>query len=260
MNKYIILSHYRSGSSVLNESIAPGHNCKIAFEILHESLLFDNTNFDVKPVIKKLYGFENWPVQKQRFHPSYDALYGKDLSDLFGNQISDLVDLRSYFFYCKDNFEGFKIMSQQLSFDSVLWSDLETCKVVHVYRKNYLAQLASLLLAKKTNVWQNIKHNEKVTINPRLALAYFTHMDFLLDFISSNYPSRLDIEFDELKNWDSVVRKFQDFVGLRQSNLILKPKYEGNSIDSIQRINNLDELKKFFSDSRYEIFFKQVLR
>ena len=142
----------------------------------------------------------------------------------------------------------------------MLWSALETCKVVHVYRKNYLAQLASLLLAKKTNVWQNIKHNEKVTINPRLALAYFTHMDFLLDFIWRKYPGRLEIEFDELKNWDSVVRKFQDFVGLRQSNLILKPKYEGNFMDSIQRINNLCELKKFFSDSKYEIFFKQVLR
>ena len=118
MSKFIIVSSFRSGSTLLNEGLSQHPNLNVTYEILHENSSAGN------------------------------VLWRNDFAVPFG--------LNEKFITAATNkFDGFKILYHQLGASHKLWDYfLSNYKIIHLIRRNMAETIVSFISCRNTNIWQ----------------------------------------------------------------------------------------------------------
>ena len=242
-NKFIVLGHPRSGSSMLISTLRK-HPQIVSFgEIFHPRSVFLNFNPNRNTIsLNRILALRNkYPVEfLDRF--------------IFTSYKNDLKAI------------GFKLFPEHIEnirFNSI-WNWLESnkdVKIILLKRQNLLASYASFLLAIKDNKW-NIKDEldrtkSTVNIDPENLSKYISKRKSYDDKIKRNirYHKILEINYEEMsKNSVYTMRMVQDFLETEILNLKVRlVKQEIRALPEV--IENFEELKASFSGTKYENFF-----
>jgi len=147
-----------------------------------------------------------------------------------------------------------------------LWRHLVDDKdihILHIKRKNLLRTHISRIKASENDSWVNISgENEKqiaVKVDPIACYKDFEQTrqwEIDADKKFQNHP-KLDIFYEDLsKDFESILKSVQEFLGL--SSFSAQPRTFKQSTYSLKEsITNYEELKKYFKNSTFEIFFDE---
>ena len=240
--KFVVITHGRSGSSLLISLLA-SHNDVIAFaEIFHK----DHTWF----------GYDGYPDR----HSKAWLTYRNENVEAFLNQMV----FRGY----ADNISavGFKLFYNEPFCDphAVLryLYDISDLKVIFMKRRNLLRSYVSAKIAMANNVWRiedSKKENDslKVEVDVNDCLFYFRSM---LKYNSKyervfQHKSKMEIFYEDLScNTFGVSQEIQNFLGVECVTLSSKMMKQNNS--SLQElIANYDEIRTRLKDTEFEKFF-----
>ena len=270
MSKYIVLGHMRSGSSVLNEALEFHPDLNVAYEIFHPASSIELTNIpDIKDIMFELYGFRKWTTTESIFCCRWQK--GPD-EEIFSKQgkfsigeyrtILDSVPLDLLIEKVFERYDGFKILYNQLRRNYKVWDYLASypdLKVVHIYRRNALESLVSLYLAHSSGDWQRRTWGKKIDdqpfyLDPKIAEEYFYSMDFEIEHYTSMFKNSINIEYNDLMNWDETLFKVQDFLEVKRQPL--EKKYLKRNTKNIpELILNYKELVNVFKDTKWASHF-----
>jgi LPS sulfotransferase NodH len=255
--KYIVLGSYRSGTTVINESLEKHSKLKVAYEIFHTSPEPRGIEQSVS-ILNQLYGKSNFDF--------YESVYSRYVSKGYWYEtkhISKEMDLRKYVNHVFSSFNGFKILYHQISLESELWNYLlnNNIKFIHVIRPNFLDIYVSFYASHLTKKWQTLPEQNTNFIKPFYINSYelenfFKMMQFLNDHFSSLLQDQnlIKINYSEIKSWEKTMHKVQDFLDLPYENLYAKYKktiYQNKK----NLIVNYDEILNYFKNTKWSCFF-----
>ncbi|MFA9202028.1 MAG: Stf0 family sulfotransferase [Candidatus Nanopelagicaceae bacterium] len=163
---------------------------------------------------------------------------------------------------------GFKLLYQEESNFSKktvceYLQRIKNLNVIHLKRKNILANYVSWQIAKKTDVWillkQQNNHKQTLEIDYEDCLNYFQKTKALEKeheiFFAKHSKQTHTLYYEDLvANTEKEIQEIQQFLGLES--LPLTPytkKQETRHIKEI--ITNYDELKEKFEDTPWQTFF-----
>ncbi|UII31043.1 Stf0 family sulfotransferase [Fulvivirga ulvae] len=240
-NKFILLAHPRSGSTLLTTYLR-SHG-----QILAHGEVFNESDCDLSPVTRP-------DMSKQ---------------ELIKERDQDPVKFLSKYVFTNDlewkEIVGFKIHYQHANNgEKEVWNHLakdNSIKIIHLTRDNSLETYASLMLAMKTNKWAKI--NDKPS--PRLTLSldqqecnyFFNRMEKYRVFYNDlfkNHPI-LDITYDQLyRNKSNTLEQVQQFLEVSMEKLDSDLRKQ-NKTPLPELIENYDELRRAFEKTRWQHFF-----
>jgi LPS sulfotransferase NodH len=192
---FLVLSYPRTGSTLLTSALNHHPDISVAGELLNP--------------------------KNRKISERYQEVFFKDRFMSSCYEQSDLLASSVYRFF--ESFNGFKIVYDQISFDSPvveLLQNVQDLKIIFMSR-NFLSSAISYWFAITTNKWQ-CKQGEEVYDKP-----CYVDPDFVRLFIdeasrnSSHYKSVfkendvMDVNYDCLvEKWDEVVLEIQNFLGI----------------------------------------------
>ena len=147
---------------------------------------------------------------------------------------------------------------------SAVWDHLardRSIRILHIKRRNLLAQYLSLLIAHKTDVWSTTRSPanppEPIRIDVEACRKHFLDVrrseDECADFFE--YHTIRNVYYESLARNDACeMQGIADFLGVRQEP-IGSALVRQNKGPVSQTITNYDELKRAFADTRWQEFF-----
>ena len=236
--KYIVLSHPRSGSSLLMNCLRQHP------EVISYGEIF----------VKKRIGFN---------------------SKYYSNDSKILITIRNYFpllFLNKLIFKnypkkikavGFKLFKNHTHFAKIYkWAKVNNVKIILLHRHNLLEAYISYMIDLNSNSFVSIKSktpsDHHVTIDKIDFKKYVDEHQLLIDSYKelSKTNEILEVTYEELNiNLDNTFKKLTQFLGVE--NKIIPPKTEKIETRSVREvITNYDVLKADLSNSVYSKYFK----
>ncbi len=165
----------------------------------------------------------------------------------------------------------FKYPFQYARYPEVLFWMLQqkdNLKVIHLDRSNILKRVVSL---EHLSVLRNKGHvinanlvkrggHEKFVLNiPRLInlVLMEEHTQSVLEFIVSQFPNRLTVEYDDLlKSRDECLYRITDFLGVERFSDIRSEFHKATPDDLQEVVENYDQLQRALADTPYSIYLE----
>jgi hypothetical protein len=268
--RYIVLGSMRSGTTVVNESLELHPELNVAYEVLHSNFNITLTNLPhIGELLKKHYGSRKLKTivanfsNKCRLEPYFDT--GGKFPIGSYKCIANQYDLSKLLEDVLKEYNGFKILYHQASRNSdSVWNylrDYQGLKVIHVIRRNYLRNIISLYVAHASGVWQNQnfpKADLRFEISANVLGNFFEYMDFIIEHFASLFSNKemLTIEYDEIENWNQLIKKIQVFLGVTP--MELRPKCQKiMTYNCFEHLSNYYDLQTKFSDTKWAWFFEE---
>lgn len=135
-------------------------------------------------------------------------------------------------------------------------------KVIHLKRWNMLYTLVSLKKAFSTGQWWNLKSSPQITppihLDPEECCRYFEKLDNFVTEADSTFADhpKIDVTYEELtaKQEDTLQRIF---VFLNVPCIPVTTRMKKQNLASLREtIDNYDQLKRYFRQTRWNIFFE----
>lgn len=241
--KFILIGHQRSGSTLIIGSLKK-HPQAVTFG---ELLVEDQIGFNIK-------GYDN----------SCETLYQ-------ARKAFPIEFLNRYIFssYPKETKTvGFKLFPDHLDnqhFKGV-WDWVkqnQDVAIIFLSRRNKLASYASLLVAKKTKVFNISKDSQRttttVTMDKEECLAEFKKREQYEAVVREHIANHkvMDITYEDLSEDPyAIVTQVQEFLGLDYSEpIITLKKKEIRPLSEV--IDNYHELKQQFADTPWSSYFEE---
>ena len=234
--KFVIISQYRSGSTMLCRTLNEHPELKVGEEILHK---------DHEKMV-------DW--RKQIINEKQNANF---LNKNF---------IKSAF----QRINGFKIMLTQIEKNSEILEYLKSIKdlkIMLLYRINFLKAFVSLKVALHTNIWQKENSMEKeifinpININPKEMLENFEKTEKEIQFYKKFFKNHenIEIKYENLiGDWENEFAKIQKFLNVQE--LCISPQLKKLNHNYKIFIKNYNELKDFFIKTKYKKFFEIQLQ
>jgi len=161
---------------------------------------------------------------------------------------------------------GFKLFyyhAQKPPFNNI-WKYLEDqnqIHILHIKRKNMLQTHVSRLKANQNDKWVNtngeIEQQISVRVDPTECIKDFEQTkkwETDADNLFKNHP-KLEIFYEDLSNdYESIMKNVQDFLGVNY--FPVRPgTHKQSNLPLSQTISNFVELKDYFKNSKYAVFF-----
>jgi len=137
-------------------------------------------------------------------------------------------------------------------------------KIINIKRKNLLRIYASLLIAEKTQEWSstesNTKNHKSITINAEeceKAFYQYKSLEKIADeFVAQSNAKIIEVEYESYIEFPDLYNyKILKFLGLKPIKLhSLLKKQNPEPLENL--ISNYTELKDYFKNSEFEIFFE----
>jgi LPS sulfotransferase NodH len=231
--RFIILSQYRAGSTMLCRSLDKHPELTVAQEILH--LKHKKMIEWRKPIVEKIGHF---------------------------TQNKEFVELAF------ERINGFKIMLPQLPRDSEIWNyliSIPDLKIIFLERINVLESMISFKASMISDVWQK-EHEEFHNINP----FYIDPKDLECELENliemTNYYSNLFRQKDMLclqyekliYNWKFEIANVQKFIGVEPISLDQDLKKLTNNYKFL--VINYKELMHHFKKTKFKYLFDVKLQ
>lgn len=263
--RYIVLGPWRSGTTVIHESLGLHPHINVAYEILHSRSTVEATGIpDISNIIKKLYSTDRFAIRETIFNYKYGSGPDDNILDVNHFVIDKCYDLSKLVDYVFERYNAFKILYCQVPRNYKVWDHLvnmRDLKVIHVQRRDYLAMLTSLLLSYKTGVWNvrspGIHTDDSITMSVGQLESFFELIDFETEHFQSLFSEHdnIIVDYEDIKNWESLIRKVQKFLNLQYCQLY--KKYNKRTVRPLRNlIYNYDELSDHFKNTKYKEFFK----
>lgn len=219
--KFIILTRSRTGSNLLVSYLNNHTNIYMRGEVFHKL-----SNRDPQKVLEKYFR-----IQPQSIHASGFKIFYYHPLDGPCEQLWELLK--------NDN----------------------SIKIIHLYRKNLINTLVSRKIALKTNAWSSEKKsnlNKKIYVNPvqleNEIKKTIQWQNVFNKLFQEHNIFHLYYE-DFIKDQNKTLENIQNFLNIPINilNTHLK-KQQKKRLDKV--ILNHDELKKYFSNTEWGIYFK----
>lgn len=241
LTKFVIIGAPRTGSNLLMSLLNSHPNCLCYGEIF--------TNLKV--------GSWDIPFSLRKFG---DLSYKK-------NDPIDYLENRIYSGYPKEiKSAGFKLFYHHARKDNekVVWNylkDERSIKKIHLIRDNFLEIYLSHISAKKSrqfvNTWNTSKNFQRIKVDPVECENYFKNLNENINSLREYFASEelMEIRYEELVNQRLTV--LDDLLAsLNLDSMKLIPKtFKQNFVAAEKRISNFNEVKKYFSGTKWESFF-----
>jgi LPS sulfotransferase NodH len=147
---------------------------------------------------------------------------------------------------------------------SVVWDHLasdRSIRILHIKRRNLLAQYLSLLIAHKTDVWSTTRSPADPPVPLRIDVEacrkYFLDVRRSEDECAGFFKNHAirNVYYESLaRNYACEMQGIADFLGVRQER-IGSALVRQNKDPVSQTITNYDELKRAFANTRWQEFF-----
>ena len=245
--KFIVISHHRSASSVIINTLQKHPNVfRFAEIFLPKYVQFQ------KP------GYEDYSREMYYLRKQYPIEFLE--RHIFTGYRDDVQAM------------GFKLFPEQIDFPHMMpvWDWLEShtdIKLIYLTRQDFLAYYTSLVLAQKTGTWgisakkkssqKRKKKNLKVHINYNKCLAAFEKRKELNEYALDRckHHDILKVSYEDVtSDLNSSLKLVQEFLGLAPQELEIhtarqqvRPLYEV--------ISNYQELKDRFSSTEWSYLF-----
>lgn len=238
--KFIIVGRSRTGSNFLR-SLLNSHRNVIAYgEIVQKPEEWDHTGYFHSPK-------EPWPHQHDPL-----VLVDKEIFRKYPRRISAVGFKLFYYHARKDPWKP-------------IWSYLqnqEDLRILHVKRTNILRTQLSRKKAELTNRWVNTTGLQEklipIELDYRECLNVFIETrqyENEIDDLFHKHP-KMGVFYRELsRDYRSVMKKIQDFLGLRYEECFSKTYKQAHHSLS-EAISNYWELKESFKGTEWEEFFE----
>ena len=156
------------------------------------------------------------------------------------------------------NAVGFNLFPSHIPNTAVALIDDKNVKKILLSRRNTVKSYVSLLIARKTGVWDSYNSNERnkvkntqVKVNAKRLLnwsrKYNQYFDFLRKNLLDSKQSFLDLTYEDLvgNESESVKSSILDFIGVsNQPDYLKPPQRKQNSNNLSYLVSNYVELKK----------------
>lgn len=263
--KYIVLGSWRTGSTVLHESLEKHPDIKIAYEIFHEASSVESSGMiDISDVMNNLFGKRKFDSEKNPYFFKYDKPDYNILSQLPGNYLCLNQPLHKIVDYVFDKFNAFKILYMQLNRNDNIWNyllSIKNLKIINTVRQNYFEILVSVFLAYQNNIWQKTEINQNINdkeiiIDRHFCNSFFYFMEFEIEHFTSLFSDNdnIVVDYNSLFCWDSTMEKVQKFLGVKH--VELSNKYYKRTDKKIKNlVKNYKELSEYFKKTKWEKFF-----
>lgn len=263
--KYITLGSWRSGTSVIHESLELHPDLKVAYEIFHSRLTVEMTCMpNLRDVVEELYGVRRLETQRTFFFSRYGVKPDDHFLDVEHATFTQQYDLSKLVDYVFDRYNSFKILYCQIPRNYRVWDhlvEMDDLKVIHVHRRDYLAVITSLLVSYQSGVW-NLKlwgdppRDNKVNFTPDQLTRFFELMDFENEHFQALFEDHehIIVDYDEINDWEGLMRKLQRFLGVPYFDL--RMKYQKRTTTPIPKlIHDYGKLKQHFVSTKYRDMF-----
>ena len=155
-------------------------------------------------------------------------------------------------------YDGFKILYNQLQHNDPLWNYFKKTKTIHVIRKNIVETTISFLLCTKSNIWQSRagdqELNESFYIDPSALEVEIKKVEELINLYSNTITFDLTVYYEELiNNWDETIEKVCEILEIEKMKL---PKITLKRTQPLKLVlQNFDEHKLYFKNTPYTHFY-----
>lgn len=224
MSKFIIVGSFRSGTTLLNESLASHPALSVTFEAFHENSLAGNVLWrDSAPV----------PFSK-----------GRDFLD-----------------YVLSVYDGFKVLYHQLPPPNPLWDYIfkKNIKIIHVVRENLAEIVVSFMLCHKSGVWQNRDgcepFEETIVIDPVIMEEKIASIEKSCNEFSCLFPLVYTVYYENMiKSWEETIRSTCDFLEIDYFPLPQITKKRTNKLKAV--LANFKDHQAYFKATPYAKYFE----
>jgi len=260
--KFIILGYQRTGTSVINEAIAQHPELKIAKEVLNARPTEEISGINIQNYLQKIYNISSFALQP-REHGFLDSFFlRQDMLDEAPHDLSKFIEIML------SEYNGFKIIYDQIANTNVVWSYLQqykNLKVIHLIRRNYLEILISLHLSRQTNIWNTAKMHSfsfpprKLTVNCQKLSMFFEHLEQQTEYFDKMFNNHdiLHINYQSIFQWQETMNRIQQFLEIPVREL--SAKFIKMNHNHFYWIENFDEVKNYFKNSKWNYMFKTGL-
>ncbi len=242
------MAYPRTGSSLLNAALQNHPDLKVGGELMNVAV----------DGYKETYNLE-WR------NPKFKELYGTEQIPFVGSRFSDCNDLGLFLLNIFKDFDGFKLIYDQIDLNGTFVRQLDKLndvKFIFITR-NILESCVSCHLALKTGVWSVPKNKEpkqleRIFITPKM---FRTYADYFLECHNTyvnRYKNNMIVDYEELiSDWNGVMNSVQDFLGIKQYQLpqVYGKKAYGNIT---QIVSNYKDLANEFKNTEYSCSFKNI--
>lgn len=259
MVHFILLAHFRSGSTVLLRSLAEHWNVRMFGELF-------NPDEGERARAYSQVGRDRI-ARRRGLNPSMYYHHGDDGADFLQKNV-----------YFKRYYEeriksvGFKIFYNQAR-DTInartAWDYLlenKHIRVIHLFRYNLLETYLSYRIAKLTDQWallpyEATKHKEvpAIRLEPDLCAAFFNELvanrEWARTAFTDHQVLELTYEKDLHDGYDASMARIEDFLDISHEpaeKLLIKQARRRPQ----DQIINYDELKEYFRDSVHAAYFE----
>lgn len=256
MVAFVLLSHARTGSTLVTLSLAAHPNVRMYGELFNDEEDERARAFRGEQIVHK-------KISLGSKYPSYcrkDMDGGRFVHDhIFSDHDESLFSV------------GFKLFYDQAAghlSDSTVWKYLvedNDIHIIHLLRNNLLESWVSLQTALLTDEWTRESSLTSLAY-PILPLeldiasteGYFDHITSRVMWAQStfgNHPSiEISYEHDICNDFQMTMHRLHDFLGLPRVG-VTKPLKKQAFGSLRERIKNYDELARFFRSTPYGEFF-----
>jgi len=241
-NKFIIIAHARSGSSMLIGALRE-----------HPQIMGFGEIFHPKEITFNIQDYDNNSVHLLNLRNNYPLEF---LNHFIFSSYKDQIKA-----------VGFKVFPEQIdnhSFCSI-WQWLNQhrdVKIIFLTRQDLLATHTSRLIARKDGKYgirtEEQRSTTTVKIDPKNLLEELEKRKYYNEEVKKYVKDHefMEITYEELtQNISYYLTKIQEFIGVDVHDLTVKSiKQETRSLENV--IENYDELKLFFKATEWEYFFQ----
>jgi LPS sulfotransferase NodH len=257
---FVLLSHARSGSTLLVRSLAEHTNVRMFGELFNED---EGERARVYSQIRRCV-----IARRRGIKPSMYYRQGEDGAEF----------LRERVFYRRAYEEiiksvGFKLFYRQARDTPAAkgaWQyllDNKQIHVIHLARFNLLETYLSLRIAMMTNEWARLKgraHSGSkevpaLSFDPEECASFFNEITAYREWVRSSWADHpmLELSYEDNlgKGYDSTMREVEDFlrVGHRPAEKRLEKQARRHPRE---QLSNYDELKEYFRYTIHEQYFE----
>lgn len=247
MSRFLIITHSRSGSTLLCRSLDRHPNLNVYVESLH-------------PVDPGVLAWRQHYIQEIYQTDCLNVIWEDEFT-----RLSDEYDLAPLVDRIFLDYHGFKILLQQLPLNYSIWRHFaqQPLKIIYLQRNNLLEAALSTKLAKRTKTWQvppdsNGIVDSPIEIAPDFLERYFNHVEMSMHAVKKLFSSHQQIHIsyeDMCSNWRPTMDKVQNFLKVPQVPLPITTGKRTTSNPS-QIISNYKELARYFSQTKWRKFFE----
>ena len=179
----------------------------------------------------------------------------------------EALNLRAIAVHTLTRYNGFKILYGQIIRTSQFWKQLlrmKDVKIIHMCRHNLLESALSRHVATTSGIWNltvKQKHPgvsavtiEKHSLDQYMANHFMNQQYYTAFFNPKKNPNVLQVEYEELYDWDAMSQRIQSFLGVTYTPIesVLTKRTIGKPKDLIV---NFKELKKYFAGTLWGRYF-----